>query len=318
MQNATKGLGIIVGFIFGLILFGGISNDTTSELPYQARYVSAEEYINESRINLMDLVSWQFEDLIKYEVEGEAQDNLFLYAEKESYENTQTTFELVDMQETSYADLAEEILPDITEYSLERNIQFPIEIAEPIFLQADFSVIGTEPLNIEVQEIIEPTITMFENTTQEIQEAFKEEQENYKEGEQGDFTEDSEEIMTYSYTYGGTTTILRVGDVLTKTVQSHYCACSICCGDKSVFTTKGGVTIWNGMEDPHIVGLNWLPLGSKLLINGEEYTVADTGSALRIFKVGGVDVFVPEGHSACFKLGIIRDAPITILRIGKE
>lgn len=83
--------------------------------------------------------------------------------------------------------------------------------------------------------------------------------------------------------------------------KSHYCACSKC-GTGSGHTASG-LKVYNGMEDPHIVACNWLPLGTVIEVDGVRYTVADRGGS-RLNKTGWIDIFVPEGHDACYRKGI--------------
>lgn len=51
-----------------------------------------------------------------------------------------------------------------------------------------------------------------------------------------------------------------------------YCACSYCCG-KSDGITASGARATQGRT----VACNWLPFGTKVIINGETYIVEDTG-----------------------------------------
>ena len=58
--------------------------------------------------------------------------------------------------------------------------------------------------------------------------------------------------------------------------------------------TADGTRIWAGMDDPHIVACNWLPLGTVIEIDGVQYTVRDRGgSGLSVY--GRIDVFLPDG-----------------------
>ena len=81
----------------------------------------------------------------------------------------------------------------------------------------------------------------------------------------------------------------------TETVTSGYCNCSICCGQWSGGPTASGVyptanhTIAVDASDPFV------PMGTKIVMNGVEYTVEDTGAFARY----GVqfDVYY-DNHSA--------------------
>lgn len=82
---------------------------------------------------------------------------------------------------------------------------------------------------------------------------------------------------------------------------THYCACAICNGSNSG-STASGMKIYNGMANPYIVACNWLPLGTKIKVNGVLYTVADRGGS-GFNNVGRVDIFTPGGHAECYRLG---------------
>ncbi|MCC8022527.1 MAG: G5 domain-containing protein, partial [Clostridiales bacterium] len=96
---------------------------------------------------------------------------------------------------------------------------------------------------------------------------------------------------------------------------THYCACAKCCGDKTVFTTASGLRVYTGMENPYIVACNWLPLGTKVRVNGTVYTVSDTGGSSLNGK-GRIDIFVPQGHSAAVRLGK-QSVTIEVLELAK-
>lgn len=82
---------------------------------------------------------------------------------------------------------------------------------------------------------------------------------------------------------------------------THYCACATCNGSNAG-TTASGLRIYNGMANPYIVACNWLPLGTKLKVNGVLYTVADRGGS-GFNSVGRLDIFTPGGHAECYRLG---------------
>lgn len=77
------------------------------------------------------------------------------------------------------------------------------------------------------------------------------------------------------------TSVVRVGESLGMVVTSGYCSCSICCGIWSGGPTASGVmpkanhTIAVDASDP------FLPMGTKVVMNGVEYTVEDTGNFAR-------------------------------------
>ncbi len=94
---------------------------------------------------------------------------------------------------------------------------------------------------------------------------------------------------------------------------THYCACAVCNGNSRGITTSGK-KIYNGMDNPYYIACNWLPLGSVVEIGGIDYTVVDRGGS-GLSKTGRIDIFTPEGHSACYKKGT-GVCTITIVRLG--
>jgi 3D (Asp-Asp-Asp) domain-containing protein len=124
----------------------------------------------------------------------------------------------------------------------------------------------------------------------------------------GEFTYDQvktelEEIFKEQYTLTTETVqetvtetrTVRVGESLGQVVTSGYCNCSICCGVWAGGATASGVyptsnhTIAVDANDPLV------PIGTKIVMNGVEYTVEDTGNFARY----GVDFDVYyDSHSA--------------------
>lgn len=79
---------------------------------------------------------------------------------------------------------------------------------------------------------------------------------------------------------------------------THYCACSICCGEYSNGITASGTTAQAGRTiavDPSLI-----PLGSSVVINGHTYVAEDTGGAI---KGNRIDVFV-SSHSEALANGV--------------
>ena len=85
------------------------------------------------------------------------------------------------------------------------------------------------------------------------------------------------------HTEGRTETVtetrtVRVGESLGQVVTSGYCSCSICCGQWSGGPTASGVyptanhTLAVDASNPIV------PMGTKVVMNGVEYTVEDTGA----------------------------------------
>ena len=74
---------------------------------------------------------------------------------------------------------------------------------------------------------------------------------------------------------------VRVGESLGNVVTSGYCSCSICCGQWAGGPTASGVyptanhTIAVDASNPFV------PIGTKVVMNGVEYTVEDTGAFAR-------------------------------------
>ncbi|MBR3150017.1 MAG: G5 domain-containing protein [Eubacterium sp.] len=94
---------------------------------------------------------------------------------------------------------------------------------------------------------------------------------------------------------------------------THYCACAACNGSGSGTTTSGR-KIHNGMKDPHYIACNWLPMGSVVKVNGVCYTVVDRGGS-GLSRRGRIDIFTPQGHSACYRLGS-GSCTVQIVRLG--
>jgi cell wall-associated NlpC family hydrolase/3D (Asp-Asp-Asp) domain-containing protein len=106
-------------------------------------------------------------------------------------------------------------------------------------------------------------------------------------------TEESTETETETDT-------VKVGESLGEVVTSGYCACSICCGIWSGGATASG----NYPTANHTLAVDatnpFVPIGTKVVMNGIEYTVEDTGNFARY----GVqfDVFY-DSHEAALAHG---------------
>ncbi|MGN0533177.1 MAG: ubiquitin-like domain-containing protein [Eubacterium sp.] len=94
---------------------------------------------------------------------------------------------------------------------------------------------------------------------------------------------------------------------------THYCACATCNGNSRGITASGK-KIYNGMANPYYIACNWLPLGSVIKVDGKIYTVVDRGGS-GLSTPGRIDIFTPEGHSACYKYGT-GYCSIEIVRLG--
>jgi len=116
---------------------------------------------------------------------------------------------------------------------------------------------------------------------------------------------------------------LRVGDRI-KGSLTYYCCCPRCCGSHvkqvspGVYRSKtaSGMRVQTGQAPPYpIVSCNWLPLGSKVEVNGTIYTVEDRGGG-GLSQVGALDVYVYQGHKKALAMGR-RSATIKIVRVGR-
>ncbi len=117
---------------------------------------------------------------------------------------------------------------------------------------------------------------------------------SYLTAKYGDFTFDEvkEELESlFAAQYGITveektetrteTTTVQVGQSLGNVVTSGYCNCPICCG-----VWSGGPTASGAMPQAnHTIAVDaanpFLPMGTKVVMNGVEYTVEDTGNFAR-------------------------------------
>ena len=77
------------------------------------------------------------------------------------------------------------------------------------------------------------------------------------------------------------TKTVRVGESLGTVTTSGYCNCSICCGQWSGGPTASGV--YPTANHTLAVDANhpFVPMGTKVIMNGTEYTVEDTGNFAR-------------------------------------
>ena len=106
----------------------------------------------------------------------------------------------------------------------------------------------------------------YEQVAEEMEEIF---QRQY-----GITTESTRQTVTETKT-------VRVGESLGQVVTSGYCSCSICCGQWAGGPTASGVyptanhTIAVDANNPFV------PIGTKVIMNGVEYVVEDTGAFAR-------------------------------------
>lgn len=83
------------------------------------------------------------------------------------------------------------------------------------------------------------------------------------------------------------------GTYLGEFTLTAYCSCSICCGSWSGGGTASGTSPTAGRT----VAMGGVPFGTKLLINGNVYTVEDRGTGY-----GHVDIYM-DSHSAASQFG---------------
>jgi 3D (Asp-Asp-Asp) domain-containing protein len=103
----------------------------------------------------------------------------------------------------------------------------------------------------------------YEHIKDELEEIFRE--------QYGLTTQSQQETVTETKT-------VRVGESLGQVVTSGYCNCPICCGQWS-----GGPTASGAMPTAsHTIAVDastpFVPMGTKVVMNGVEYTVEDTGN----------------------------------------
>lgn len=106
----------------------------------------------------------------------------------------------------------------------------------------------------------------YEQVADEVEEIFRQ--------QYGISTESTRETVTETRT-------VRVGESLGQVVTSGYCSCPICCGQWS-----GGPTASGAMPQAnHTIAVDasnpFVPMGTKVVMNGVEYVVEDTGNFAR-------------------------------------
>lgn len=116
-------------------------------------------------------------------------------------------------------------------------------------------------------------------------------------------------IMLFSGTVGNAAVIKTMKGELT-----WYCACKVCCG-KTDGITASGLKVKNGQSCPAIVACNWLDFGTKVIIGGTIYTVADRGGK-DLSRIGRFDIYTPNGHDYALKQG--RKKNITVIIVEKK
>ncbi len=79
---------------------------------------------------------------------------------------------------------------------------------------------------------------------------------------------------------------------------THYCACSLCCGENAAGITASGKPVAEGM----VAMSSYYPFGTKIEINGVMYTVEDRGGSGIENDIHRVDIYVPD-HQQALRLG---------------
>lgn len=106
----------------------------------------------------------------------------------------------------------------------------------------------------------------YEQVKDEVEEIFRQ--------QYGIFTESTRETVTETRT-------VRVGESLGQVVTSGYCNCSICCGVWSGGPTASGVYPTSNHTIAVDAANPFVPMGTKIIMNGVEYVVEDTGNFAR-------------------------------------
>ena len=106
----------------------------------------------------------------------------------------------------------------------------------------------------------------YEQVKDEVEEIFRQ--------QYGISTESTRETVTETRT-------VRVGESLGQVVTSGYCNCSICCGVWSGGPTASGVYPTSNHTIAVDASNPFVPMGTKIIMNGVEYVVEDTGNFAR-------------------------------------
>ena len=187
---------------------------------------------------------------------------------------------------TTYPSTDEDIYAVENAYqALERGLNAQINNAETFYLGYDeyryqIDEISHNPYHLISYFTAKYGEFTYEQVADEIEEIFRQQYSLSTDGQDATVTE---------------TRTVRVGDSLGQVVTSGYCSCPICCGVWSGGPTASGVyptanhTIAVDASNPFV------PMGTKVIMNGVEYVVEDTGG----FAQYGVqfDVYYDD-HSA--------------------
>lgn len=92
---------------------------------------------------------------------------------------------------------------------------------------------------------------------------------------------------------------------------THYCACTLCCGENAAGITASGKRVSQGM----VAMSSHYPFGTQIMINGIMYTVEDRGGSGIENDISRVDIYVPD-HNEALRLGRFRTTA-QIYRLGR-
>ncbi len=79
---------------------------------------------------------------------------------------------------------------------------------------------------------------------------------------------------------------------------THYCACTLCCGENAAGITASGKRVSQGV----VAMSSHYPFGTQIKINGVMYTVEDRGGSGIENDIHRVDIYVPD-HNEALRLG---------------
>ena len=92
---------------------------------------------------------------------------------------------------------------------------------------------------------------------------------------------------------------------------THYCACTLCCGENAAGITASGKRVSQGM----VAMSSHYPFGTQIKINGVMYTVEDRGGSGIENDIHRVDIYVPD-HNEALRLGRFKTTA-QIYRLGR-
>jgi 3D (Asp-Asp-Asp) domain-containing protein len=102
--------------------------------------------------------------------------------------------------------------------------------------------------------------------------------------------------------------------VETGWVCTHYCNCKVCT-NKTPADKGYGITASGKSAQEGTIALNWLPFGTKVIIDGKTYTVQDRGSK-KLFgdkknHIKRLDIWCPS-HREALKKGIRKNVMVVL------